>query len=93
MQFTAAEGICQEAKKHLVVSNENKPGIPKKYVHLSFTGVRLPVAFLKSRVSPGSLFHLGLSTPASTVVQILLCMGWYLWQKRKYDRLSALAAG
>lgn len=54
-------------------------------------GVRLPVAFLMSRVSPGSLFHLGLSTPASTVVQIGLCLGWYLWQKRKYDRLSALA--
>lgn len=56
-------------------------------------GVRLPVAFLMSRVSPGSLFHLGLSTPASTVVQIGLCLGWYLWQKRKYDRLSAPAAG
>ena len=54
-------------------------------------GVRLPVAFLMSRVSPGSLFHLGLSTPTSTVVQIGLCLGWYLWQKRKYDRLSALA--
>lgn len=54
-------------------------------------GVRLPVAFLMSRVSPGSLFHLGLSTPASTAVQIGLCLGWYLWQKRKYDRLSALA--
>lgn len=54
-------------------------------------GVRLPVAFLMSRVSPGSLFHLGLSTPASTVVQIGLYLGWYLWQKRKYDRLSALA--
>lgn len=56
-------------------------------------GIRLPVAFLMSRVSPGSLFHLGLSTPASTVVQILLCMGWYLWQKKKHDRLSAPAAG
>ena len=29
-------------------------------------GIRLPVAFLMSHVSPGSLFHLGLSTPAST---------------------------
>lgn len=56
-------------------------------------GVRLPVAFLMSRASPGSLFHLGLSTPASTVVQILLCMGWYFWQKRKHDRLSTRADG
>lgn len=56
-------------------------------------GVRLPVAFLMSRVSPGSLFHLGLSTPASTVVQILLCMGWYFWQKRQRDRPSTRADG
>lgn len=29
-------------------------------------GIRLPVAFLVRHVSPGSLFHLGLSNPAST---------------------------
>lgn len=46
-------------------------------------GVRLPVAFLMSKVSPGSLFHLGLSTPASTVVQILLCILWFLRQKER----------
>ena len=45
-------------------------------------GVRLPMAFLMSRVSPGSLFHLGLSTPASTVVQIALCSGYFLRRKR-----------
>ena len=53
-------------------------------------GVRLPVALLMSRVSPGSLFHLGLSTPASTVVQILLCGVWFLRQNRQMsERLSA----
>lgn len=46
-------------------------------------GVRLPLALLVSRVSPGSLFHLGLSTPASTVVQIFLCMGVFCWDQRK----------
>ena len=39
-------------------------------------GVRLPVALLVSRRA-GSLFHLGLSTPASTVVQIVLCLVWF----------------
>ena len=53
-------------------------------------GVRMPVAFLMSRMSPGSLFHLGLSTPASTVVQILLCGVWFLRQNRQMsERLSA----
>ena len=53
-------------------------------------GVRMPVAFLMSRMSPGFLFHLGLSTPASTVVQILLCGVWFLRQNRQMsERLSA----
>ena len=54
-------------------------------------GVRLPVAFLMSRVSPGSLFHLGLSTPASTVVQILLCGGYFLYFGSKREKLSISA--
>ena len=54
-------------------------------------GVRLPVAFLMSRVSPGSLFHLGLSTPASTVVRILLCGGYFLYFGRKREKLSISA--
>ena len=54
-------------------------------------GVRMPVAFLMSRMSPGSLFHLGLSTPASTVVQILLCGGYFLYFGRKREKLSISA--
>ena len=49
-------------------------------------GVRLPVAFLMSHVSPGSLFHLGLATPASTVVQILLCLAVFLYTGRKRQK-------
>ena len=53
-------------------------------------GVRMPAAFLMSRVAAGSLFCLGLSTPASTVVQILLCGIWFLRQNRQMsERLSA----
>ncbi|MBQ3425125.1 MAG: MATE family efflux transporter [Clostridia bacterium] len=35
--------------------------------------VRVPVSFLMSRQRPVSMFHIGLATPASTVVQIMLC--------------------
>ena len=45
-------------------------------------GIRLPVALLMSVLVPGSLFCLGLATPASTVVQIILCLVWFL-RKRK----------
>jgi len=35
--------------------------------------IRIPVCFLMSRWEPVSLFHIGLATPCSTLVQILLC--------------------
>ena len=53
-------------------------------------GVRMPVAFVMGRMWPGCLFHLGLSSPASTVVQILRCGVWFLRQNRQMsERLSA----
>ncbi|MGN0633216.1 MAG: MATE family efflux transporter [Oscillospiraceae bacterium] len=36
-------------------------------------GVRLPVSWLMSKQSDVSLFHIGLATPASSLVQIILC--------------------
>ena len=36
--------------------------------------VRIPVAFLMSREVPVSMFHIGLATPCSTVVQVILCL-------------------
>ncbi len=50
-------------------------------------GVRLPVAFVMSRLRPESLFHLGLSTPCSTVVQILLCLGMLAVQRHRQKKL------
>ena len=35
--------------------------------------VRVPVSFLMSKLEPVSLFKIGLATPCSTVVQIILC--------------------
>lgn len=39
--------------------------------------VRIPVSFFVSRIAGVSLFAIGLATPASTVVQIVLC-GWFM---------------
>ena len=39
--------------------------------------VRIPVSLAMSRMEPVSLFRVGLATPCSTVVQILLFLGWY----------------
>lgn len=39
--------------------------------------VRIPVSFVMSRAADVSLFGIGLATPASTLVQIILC-AWYM---------------
>ena len=45
--------------------------------------VRVPVSFLMSKWEPVSLFHIGLATPCSTVLQIILCFGCLIYLKRR----------
>ncbi len=45
--------------------------------------VRIPVVILMSKWEPVTLFHIGLATPCSTVMQIILCFGWLFLLKRK----------
>ena len=45
--------------------------------------VRIPVSFLVSRIPDVPLFYIGLATPASTVVQILLFSGFFLYLRRQ----------
>lgn len=46
--------------------------------------VRIPVSFLVSRMAGASLFHIGLATPASTIVQILFCVVYFAYRKKKH---------
>ena len=45
--------------------------------------VRIPVSFFMSQLKPVSLFLVGLATPCSTSVQILLCVAWFLLLLRR----------
>lgn len=46
--------------------------------------VRIPVAWMISRMAGATLFQIGLGTPASSLVQIILCVGMFLFlEKRK----------
>lgn len=36
--------------------------------------IRIPVSYFMSKITPVSLFRVGLATPASTIVQIILCL-------------------
>lgn len=48
--------------------------------------VRLPVSWLMSKVEPVSLFHIGLATPISTVIQIILCGAVYIYLNAEEKR-------
>lgn len=55
-------------------------------------GVRIPVSWFMSRLSPVSLFHIGLATPCSTVVQIAICTAyflWLLWREKKANNFDS----
>jgi putative MATE family efflux protein len=47
--------------------------------------VRVPISFLMSRQEPVSLFHIGLATPASSAVQIVICLIALLWLRKKIN--------
>ena len=50
--------------------------------------VRIPVVFLMSRMENASLFHIGLGTPISSAVQIILCVAAYRIYQRKTKRIA-----
>lgn len=46
-------------------------------------GVRIPIVCLVSRIPDVTLFKIGLATPASSLVQVLLCLGMFFWMHKK----------
>lgn len=49
-------------------------------------GIRIPISWIMSRQTPVSLFKIGLAIPASTVVQIAICMIFFFALVRKQKR-------
>ncbi len=45
--------------------------------------VRLPISWMMSKQVPVSLFHIGLATPASTTVQIVMCMAFFAFSLKR----------
>ncbi len=50
--------------------------------------VRVPASFLFSKIEPVSLFRIGLATPCSTILQILLCLGYLLYIRKELKMLK-----
>ncbi len=49
--------------------------------------VRIPFSFFMSRVVPVNVFHIGLATPASSLVQTIMCVIYYYWINRNKSDL------
>jgi len=45
--------------------------------------VRVPVTWFMGRVANGWLYPMGLAAPAASVLSILVCAGYLLWQRRR----------
>lgn len=45
--------------------------------------VRVPVSYLMSIQPEKSLFHIGLATPMSSFLQLVLCVGFMMYLKKK----------
>lgn len=45
--------------------------------------IRIPVSYLMSKILPVSLFRVGLATPMSTLVQIILCLTYFVILSKK----------
>ena len=50
--------------------------------------VRLPVSWAMSKVEPVSLFRIGLATPVSSIVQILLCAVFFVFVQQRQKKRS-----
>ena len=50
--------------------------------------VRIPASFLMSRMIPVNLFHIGLATPASSLVQTVMCVIYYYLMNKKLRSLE-----
>lgn len=48
--------------------------------------IRIPVSWAVSRMAGANLFHIGLAIPASTIVQILLCLLFMFYLSKKQER-------
>lgn len=44
--------------------------------------IRIPVSIIMNHLYNGSLFHIGLATPCTTIVQIILCVSFFFYRKK-----------
>ena len=52
----------------------------------SIVCARVPLAYLASKYYPDTLFPMGLASTAGSCVSVIICVGVYIWMRRKENR-------
>ena len=54
------------------------------FIHniIAISLVRVPGAYLASKLFPDTLFPMGMAAPAGSLLSVLICLGFYAWLKR-----------
>ena len=55
------------------------------FIHniVAITLVRVPGAYLASKLFPDTLFPMGIAAPAGSLLSVLICLGFYAWLRRR----------
>ena len=55
------------------------------FIHniIAITLVRVPGSYIASKMFPDTLFPMGIAAPAGSFLSVLICIGFYVWMKRK----------
>ena len=55
------------------------------FIHniVAITLVRVPGAYLASKLFPDTLLPMGIAAPAGSLLSVLICLGFYAWLKRR----------
>ena len=55
------------------------------FIHniVAITLVRVPGAYLVSKLFPDTLLPMGIAAPAGSLLSVLICLGFYAWLKRR----------
>lgn len=54
--------------------------------------IRVPVSWIMAQIVPVSLFRIGLATPCSSIVQCILCAGYFFLVSKKKEKKHTLTA-
>lgn len=64
----------------------NKPTISFIHNMISIIIVRVPGAYLASRIYPNTLYPMGWAAPMGSLLSSLICIGFYIYLNRDYSR-------